>query len=156
MSANSGKCLNDSCWGGYPFDGNGHGTFTASEIVGAVQGIGMQGVAPAGSLLAVQVLNSNGSGSSTDIANGIYSATVHGAGAEPEPRASRGNGRGGLLPEPRQLHQLSWRRSGVYVVFAGGNSGLPFVGGATITGFSDTAIQHMLFMGSTDASKQLS
>jgi Subtilase family len=45
---------------------------------------------------------------------------------------------------------------GVYVVFAGGNSTQAFVGGTVITGFTNSALQHMMFMGSTNASEKLS
>jgi hypothetical protein len=155
-STNSGKCLNGSCWRAYPTDQNGHGTFTASEIVGAVQSIGMQGVAPAGSVVAWQVLNANGSGSSSDIYGGIWCAYYYGAQVLNLSLGPDGGTGGAAFYQSLANIINAVTSKGVYVVFAGGNSSLPFVGGATITGFSDTAIQHMIFMGSTNANKQLS
>lgn len=60
--------------------GHPHGTHVAG-IAGAVtgNGIGIAGVAPAADVLAVRVLDSEGSGSFADIARGIRWAADHGA-----------------------------------------------------------------------------
>ena len=61
-------------------DGAGHGTHVAG-IVAARAGnrIGLAGLAPAARILPVRVLDSNGQGWSSDIANGIVWATNRGA-----------------------------------------------------------------------------
>lgn len=63
-----------------PDDPNGHGTLVAGVIAAnAGNGIGGTGVAPATSIMPVRVLGSNGSGSSTDVAEGIRWAARNGA-----------------------------------------------------------------------------
>jgi subtilisin family serine protease len=52
-------------------DNQGHGTHVAGIIAAAANGTGMTGVAPGASLLAVKVLDANGSGSYTAVAQGI-------------------------------------------------------------------------------------
>jgi thermitase len=61
-------------------DDNGHGT-AASGVVGATanNGIGMAGACWACQLMPVKVLDANGSGNYTGLANGITWATDHGA-----------------------------------------------------------------------------
>jgi len=61
-------------------DGNGHGTHVAG-IVAAVagNGVGVSGAAPGVQILPVTVLCANGSGSDSDVANGITWAADHGA-----------------------------------------------------------------------------
>jgi subtilisin family serine protease len=61
-------------------DLNGHGTHVAGIAAAATNnGIGVAGVAPSASILPVRVLDSTGSGSGDDIANGIRWAADHGA-----------------------------------------------------------------------------
>src|ERR1043166_2759600 len=60
-------------------DDNGHGTFVASEIIGSIPSAGFVGVAPAGNVIAVKVLNAQGSGNVSDVANGIVYAVNRGA-----------------------------------------------------------------------------
>jgi serine protease len=63
-----------------PTDDNGHGTHVAGTIAqNTNNGIGVAGVAFGASLMAVKVLDSSGSGTYTDIVNGIYYAVDHGA-----------------------------------------------------------------------------
>ena len=63
-----------------PTDDNGHGTHVAGTIAQSTNnGIGVAGVAFGTSLMPVKVLNSQGSGTYTAIANGIYYAVDHGA-----------------------------------------------------------------------------
>lgn len=58
-----------------PEDGNGHGTNVAGIAAAALNGTGVAGVAPTAKILPVRVLNNNGSGYISDIADGIiYSA----------------------------------------------------------------------------------
>lgn len=63
-----------------PNDGNGHGTHVAG-IAAAVtnDGRGIAGVAPLASILPIRVLDDNGSGSLSSIANGIIFAANQGA-----------------------------------------------------------------------------
>jgi subtilisin family serine protease len=52
-------------------DGNGHGTHVAGVIAAADNGVGIVGVAPEAKLWAVRVLDSGGSGSTSDVICGI-------------------------------------------------------------------------------------
>ncbi len=54
-----------------PTDGNSHGTHCAGTIAGAMNGIGVVGVAPAASLYAVKVLSNSGSGNWSWLIAGI-------------------------------------------------------------------------------------
>ncbi|NCG18788.1 MAG: S8 family serine peptidase [Rhodobacterales bacterium] len=63
-----------------PDDMNGHGTHVAGTIAQqANNGIGVVGVAPKASILPIRVLDANGSGNNTWVANGIVWAVDHGA-----------------------------------------------------------------------------
>lgn len=57
-----------------PEDGNGHGTNVAGIAAAALNGIGVAGVAPTAKILPVRVLNDQGSGYVSDIADGIVFA----------------------------------------------------------------------------------
>jgi hypothetical protein len=133
-----------------PTDQNSHGTFTASEMVGGAPAYGYNSMAPGGTVLSVQVLNAQGSGNSTDVANGITYAVSHGAQV-----INLSLGPSGTAAQQAAFYQslssaINYAASqNVYVVFAAGNSSQPFSNGATITGFTNSAIQHMLIMGST-------
>jgi len=59
---------------GTPQDGNGHGTNVAGIAAAALNGIGVSGVAPAAKILPVRVLNNSGSGSTSNVANGVIYA----------------------------------------------------------------------------------
>jgi hypothetical protein len=98
-------------------DPNGHGTHVAGIIAGAVDGSGMEGLAPNAVILPVRVLGPDGSGDDADVAYGILWAARNGArvinlslgGTEQDP----------LLKDAiREVTQ-----SGVVVVAAAGNSG---------------------------------
>jgi len=154
----SAVCMYGVCpTGAFPTDQNGHGTFTASEIVGGIPSIGMEGIDPAGKMIAVQVLSANGSGYSNDVANGIVYAVNHGAEV-----LNLSLGPGGTAAQQAAFYQslasaVNYATSkGAVIVFAGGNSSQPLAGGSNITGFTDQAISHLIFMGSTNASKNLS
>lgn len=63
-----------------PEDGNAHGTHVAGTIGQKMNNnVGVVGVAPEVSILPVRVLDNNGSGSNTWVANGIVWAADHGA-----------------------------------------------------------------------------
>jgi subtilisin family serine protease len=62
-----------------PLDANGHGTHVAG-IIGALRnGIGVTGVAPSVKIMPIQVLDTNGKGSTFDIDRGIRYAVDNGA-----------------------------------------------------------------------------
>jgi len=63
-----------------PQDGNGHGTHTAGTAASETNnGTGGAGTCPNCKLMAVRVLDNNGSGTLTNVANGITYAADHGA-----------------------------------------------------------------------------
>ncbi|MNS20151.1 Thermophilic serine proteinase precursor [compost metagenome] len=63
-----------------PMDGQGHGTHCAGIVAaGLDNGVGVAGVAPGVSILAVKVLSDAGSGSTDDVCAGIVYAADHGA-----------------------------------------------------------------------------
>lgn len=73
------SCLDGSCGTGGN-DDHGHGTHVAGIAAAATNnGTGIAGVAPAAKLMAVKVLDENGSGSCGDITLGIRWAADHGA-----------------------------------------------------------------------------
>jgi subtilisin family serine protease len=130
-------------------DDNGHGTFTTSQIIGSVPSIGLVGVAPAANAIAVKVLNAQGSGSVADVASGITYAVNHGAQVL--------NLSMTFVPTADLVKAINYAASkNAVVVFAGGNSSQAFLNGARVSGFTDAAIKRMFFMGSTNASLQLS
>ncbi|MDW7774154.1 MAG: S8 family serine peptidase [Desulfobulbaceae bacterium] len=64
----------------HPNDDEGHGTHVAGTIAQSTNnGTGVAGVAFGSSIMPVKVLNSSGSGTYTDIADGIYFAADNGA-----------------------------------------------------------------------------
>lgn len=64
---------------GYALDDNGHGTHVAGIIAGLRNGTGVTGVAYDATIMPVKVLASNGGGSLTNVAYGIYYAVNNGA-----------------------------------------------------------------------------
>jgi serine protease len=64
----------------YPFDRNGHGTFVAAVIAEATDNhYGLTGLAFAARIMPVRVLDSQGEGEASTIAEGVYFAVRHGA-----------------------------------------------------------------------------
>jgi serine protease len=64
----------------YPNDRNGHGTFVASTIAEATNNrYGLTGLAFAARIMPVRVLDSQGEGEASTIAEGVYFAVRHGA-----------------------------------------------------------------------------
>ena len=62
----------------YPNDRNGHGTWVATTIAGSANNLyGMPGIAYNANIMPVRVLNANGEGSSSRIAQGIRYAVDH-------------------------------------------------------------------------------
>ena len=52
-----------------PQDGNGHGTHVAGTVAASENGLGAVGVAPEASIIPLRVLNNNGAGWGSDVAN---------------------------------------------------------------------------------------
>lgn len=138
-------------------DDNGHGTFVASEIIGNVPSIGLTGVATSAKAFAVKVLNAQGSGYGSDLANGIIYAANNGAQI-----INLSVGPGGSASQQAAFYQslasaINYAASkNVVLVFAGGNSTQKLAGGLNVTGFTDAALARMMFVGSTNASKAIS
>jgi len=78
LSANVLRSL-DFTGSGDGFDDNGHGTHVSGTIVAVDNGIGVVGVAPGAKVVSMKVLSANGSGWSSDIADGILACMNEGA-----------------------------------------------------------------------------
>jgi serine protease len=107
----------------YPNDRNGHGTFVAATIAEATNnGIGLTGLAYGARIMPVRVLNSEGEGEASTIAEGVYFAAKHGAqvinlSLEFSPGVTASD-----IPELIDAIRYAHRR-GVLVVAAAGNEG---------------------------------
>ena len=103
---------------GTPNDTDGHGTHVAGTICQATDnGYGTVGVAPDATLLPVRVLGDGGSGSLTDVADGIVWAVDEGADVI---NLSLGAGGGARALEAAVSYAVD---NGVVVVAASGNEG---------------------------------
>jgi serine protease len=109
--------------GAYPVDHNGHGTFVAGEIAEATNnGIGLTGLAYGARLMPVRVLDGQGEGEASTIAQGVLYAVRHGAqvinlSLEFSPGVSARD-----IPELIDALEYA-HRHGVVVVAAAGNEG---------------------------------
>ncbi|MCX7593379.1 MAG: S8 family serine peptidase [Fischerella sp.] len=110
---------------GWNFDGNnnntldvaGHGTHVAGTIAGANNNFGVTGIAYDTKIMPVKVLDDNGYGSYSAIANGIYYAVNNGAGII-------NLSLGGNYPNSTLQKAIEYASSkGVIVVMAAGNDG---------------------------------
>jgi subtilisin family serine protease len=124
-------------------DLNGHGTHVAGIAAAtANNGIGVAGVAPGASILPVRVLDSTGSGTEEDIANGIKWAADHGAQVI---NLSLGNDIPLLdLGGVGAAVDYAWDH-GAVIVAAAGNSTLPLCGFPSSTA-------HAICVAATDSS----
>ena len=100
-----------------PFDDNSHGTHVAGTIAGENNGMGVTGVAYDAKIMAVKVLDANGSGTLSNIAKGIRYAADNGAHVI---NLSLGGSSGSS--ELQSAVQYAWSK-GVSLMMAAGNSG---------------------------------
>jgi serine protease len=107
----------------FPNDRNGHGTFVASTIAEATNnGRGLTGLAFGARLMPVRVLDGQGEGEASTIAEGVFFAVRHGAqvinlSLEFSPGVTASD-----IPELIEALRYAHRR-GVLVVAAAGNEG---------------------------------
>jgi serine protease len=107
----------------YPNDRNGHGTFVASTIAEATDnGYGLTGLAFAAHIMPVRVLDTDGEGEASTIAEGVYFAVRHHAqvinlSLEFSPGVTASD-----IPELMDALRYA-HRQGVLVVAAAGNEG---------------------------------
>jgi serine protease len=107
----------------YPNDRNGHGTFVASAIAEATNnGYGLTGLAFAAHIMPVRVLDTQGEGEASTIAEGVLFAVKHGAqvinlSLEFSPGVTASD-----IPELIEAIRYA-HRHGVLVVAAAGNEG---------------------------------
>jgi serine protease len=104
----------------HPNDDEGHGTHVAGTIAQSTDnGIGVAGVAYNTSIMPIKVLDSSGSGTYSDIADGIYFAANNGAKII---NMSLGGSIGSITLENALAHAYN---NGVIIVCASGNDGSP-------------------------------
>ncbi len=132
-------------------DNHGHGTHVAGIIAGAANGAGNTGVAPGASLLAVKVLDANGSGTYTAVGQGIsYAAT----------KSARviNMSLGGSSPSTTLLAPLQQAATaGSVIVAAAGNSGNALAPGYPAAYATQAGIVgSMLIVGSVKSSNVIS
>jgi len=111
----------------YPNDRNGHGTFVAGTIAEATNnGYGLTGLAYAAKIMPVRVLNAEGEGDASTIAEGVRFAVNHGArvinmSLEFSPSVTARD-----IPQLMSALRYAYHRN-VVVVAAAGNEGRPAV-----------------------------
>ena len=123
------SCIGGACATGGN-DDHGHGTHVAGIAAAATgNGVGIAGVAPSAKLMAVKVLEADGSGDCNDIALGIRYAADHGArvinlSLGPElPGLLAVLLQGGCINDLEDAATYAWNK-GIFVVIAAGNNGL--------------------------------
>ncbi|HEX4484132.1 MAG TPA: S8 family serine peptidase [Solirubrobacteraceae bacterium] len=107
----------------FPNDRNGHGTFVAGTIAEATNNhYGLTGLAFAARIMPVRVLNSQGEGEASTIAEGVRFAVKHGARVINLSLEFSSNVTASDIPELIEALRYA-RRRGVLVVAAAGNEG---------------------------------
>ncbi|MGP4108764.1 S8 family peptidase [Virgibacillus sp. L01] len=126
-----------------PMDRNGHGTHVAGTAAAETNnGIGIAGMAPNSSILAVRVLDARGSGSLADIADGIIYAADYGAEVI--------NLSLGCDCDTQTLENAvnyAWNK-GTVVVAASGNDGVS-------TTFEPASYENVIAVGAVDSNNQI-
>lgn len=107
----------------YPNDHNGHGTFVTGTVAEATNnGYGLTGLAFAARIMPVRVLNGEGEGNASTIAEGVRFAVRHGARVINLSLEFSSNVTARDIPELMEALRYANRR-GVVVVGAAGNEG---------------------------------
>jgi serine protease len=107
----------------YPNDRNGHGTFVAGTIAEATDNrYGLTGLAFAAQIMPVQVLNSEGEGDASTIAEGVKYAVNHGARVINLSLEFSSDVTASDIPQLMAALRYAYRRN-VVVVAAAGNEG---------------------------------
>lgn len=123
----------------HPNDDEGHGTHVAGTIAQSTNNnLGVAGVAPGCSIMPVKVLDSGGSGSYADIADGIIFAANNGAQVI---NMSLGGPVGSITLEDACAHAYY---AGVTIVCSSGNDGSP-----TIIGYPAAYDAYCIAVGAT-------
>jgi len=143
-------------------DDNSHGTAVAeiaagnkaslfnTNYGGYVLSVGnVISVAPNANIVSEKVLNAQGSGYSTDVANGVRKAADAGASVI-NVSITYGN-------SADIVSAINYAASkGAFIVWAGGNSSVALLSGANTTGLTAAAISHLVFAGSVNSKNVLS
>ncbi len=107
----------------FPYDRNGHGTFVAATVAEATDNrYGLTGLAFGARLMPVRVLNGQGEGDATTIAEGVRFAVRHGARVINLSLEFSSDVTAADIPELIEALNYAHRR-GVVVVAAAGNEG---------------------------------
>ena len=105
----------------FPYDRNGHGTFVAGTIAEATDNrYGLTGLAFGARIMPVRVLDAQGEGEASTIAEGVRFAVRHGARVVNLSLEFSSNVRASDIPELIDALRFA-RRHGVFVVAAAGN-----------------------------------
>jgi len=136
-----------------PSDENGHGTLVAGVVAAATgNGVGIAGVAPRAKILPLRVLNADGGGSSSVVADAIRFAVERGADVINLSLAQESGDGGTLLVPPDLLRDPSVDQAireaagaGATVVIAAGND---TDGGAAETSY-DATVDGVLVVGAS-------
>lgn len=148
-SASSCAAVSFRCSSGYS-DDNGHGTATAAIAAGTTANGGwMSGVAPGATILEEKVLNASGTGTSTDVANGIQKAAS--ANVNVISISISYNSTTDIVTAINAA-----AAKGIYVVWAAGNNSTSFDYGANTNGLSAAALSHLIIVGSVNSANKLS
>lgn len=157
QASSSCAAVSFACSNGFA-DDNGHGTAVASIAAGnrvsqfsSVTAGGYTtvlgnfiGVAPTANILSEKVLNSAGSGYSTDVANGVRKAADAGAGVI-NVSITYGN-------DANTVAAINYAAAkGAFIVWAGGNSAQNLLNNLSTSGLTQAAIQRLVFAGSVNS-----